>query len=495
MAPIHAITFTNTFLVTSNEGDQHSLRVVGPKEARRKRPHRSRTGCIRCKRRKVKCDEGDPCSNCVKRKESCIRRSPPPSRAPMGVSFPTSVPQVSCSPFSEPEYSPINLLHMELLHHFERWTIPTLAFKHVWPLMLPVAFQSRHTYLVNGMLSLAAAHLDYLCPGNIHYHRAKYVLLNKALADYRSALSLPITTENCDAMLGTANLIHYLMWSDLSFMDCQASDSPLDLSGDRLYHLSTGVRQVFFQAWEHFQHPDSVFSKPGLLQPCMAIEDAVEVKGLNWQRYVKGFMGLYDNPRYHGTGPSSTRQQKSSSCPMMGSPKEENEPRHPSQSDNYFRVVTLWHSYTEGVAYLQSGGLHDEALLRAAYKRLVSRLAVGMAYLSDRSFTKSCPFSAGYQPSKPAEMGLKQEDLVRYVLTISMMCFGPLLQLIGSGGDSRMLILLLHIYRVVGVLLPPGGWDKYWWCRRRVVVMEEAIGREMRRRGVEVCLRRQGEVV
>ncbi|KAK0736931.1 hypothetical protein B0T21DRAFT_383024 [Apiosordaria backusii] len=412
MSPVRVTTFTNTFLVASDGGDQHRLRVVGPEEARKKRPHR------------VKCDEGEPCSNCVKRKESCIRRSPPPPpRVSSQVATSSSMPrEISCSPISEPECSPINLLHMELLHHFDRWTIPTLAFKHIWPSMLQLAFQ-----------------------------------------------------------VITSTLIHYLMWCDLSFMDSQSPNAPLDLSGDRLYYLSTGVRQVFFQAWQHFQQPSSLFSRPGLLQPCMAIEDVVEAKGLNWQRYVKGFMGLYDNPRYHGNGSFGFFSSASSSS-------RQNSP-----------FVTLWHSYTEGVAYLRSGGIHDEALLRAAYKRLVSRLAVAMAYLSDRSFTKSCPFSAGYKPTKPPDnLGLKQEDVVRYVLTISMMCFGPLLQLIREG-DSRMLILLLHIYRVVGVLLPPGrgkqAGDEYWWCRRRVVVMEEVIGREMKRRGVEVCLRRQGEVV
>jgi hypothetical protein len=71
-----------------------------------------------------------------------------------------------------------------------------------------------------------------------------------------------------------------------------------------------------------------------------------------------------------------------------------------------------------------------------------------------------------------------------------MMCFGPLLALISSG-DSRMLVVLFHIYRVVGALLPE---EKYWWCKHRVEVMQEAIGRELRGRGLEVCLRRRSEV-
>lgn len=72
-----------------------------------------------------------------------------------------------------------------------------------------------------------------------------------------------------------------------------------------------------------------------------------------------------------------------------------------------------------------------------------------------------------------------------------MLCFGPFLPLISSG-DSRALVVLFHIYRVVRILLPT---DEFWWCRRRAEVMESAIGDELRARGLEVCIRRQNEVV
>jgi hypothetical protein len=47
----------------------------------------------------------------------------------------------SSSLHSEPEGVPVNLLHMELLHHFERFTIPTLIFQDIWPTMLQLAFR------------------------------------------------------------------------------------------------------------------------------------------------------------------------------------------------------------------------------------------------------------------------------------------------------------------------------------------------------------------
>ena len=51
---------------------------------------------------------------------------------------PTAVPPSVAS-----EGVPVNLLHMELLHHFERFTMPTLCWQEVWPTMLQLAFRVR----------------------------------------------------------------------------------------------------------------------------------------------------------------------------------------------------------------------------------------------------------------------------------------------------------------------------------------------------------------
>ncbi|KAK4157941.1 hypothetical protein C8A00DRAFT_39793 [Chaetomidium leptoderma] len=521
MASLRVTAFANTFLVPNTGRGRPGLKIVGPQDARKKRPHR--------------CDEGDPCRNCVKRKEACVRPSPPspnrrgerespPLTSPLLTSPP---PEEAWCPLSEPECGAMNLLHMELLHHFEQESILTLPFQEVWPRMLQLAFQSRqHTYLVNAMLSFAAAHLDYLHPGNTQYHRAKHALLNKALHGFRETLSAPITADNCDALLGTANLIQFLMWCDLSFMEPQvlssssssssSSSGRLDLSADRLYLLSTGVRQIFFMAWPLFQSAHSVFTRVGLLQPCMALEDVVDARGLNWQRHVRAFMDLYDNPRYRGgreafasipptaTPPSpyylspttasessqspqpcwasDTRSSSSSSSSSNSSSAAYLEGLLPSPppppSSSYtgpppYKVMTLWQSYKEGEAYVQHAGAHDEARVRAAFRRLSARLAVAMAFVSDEEEA-----AAGRSGRRRPEV--KRSDMVRYVSTFPMLCFGPLLTLISSG-DSRMLVVLFHVYRVVG-------------CRKRVEVMQEAIGSELRSRGLEVCLRRRSEV-
>ncbi|KAK4252327.1 hypothetical protein C7999DRAFT_10053 [Corynascus novoguineensis] len=551
MSSLQITTFANTFLVTNGGLSGPVLESVGPHETRKKRPHR--------------CDEGDPCRNCVKRKETCVRLGQTsPSQRRLETPPPTSPPpEVTWPPLSEEESSPINLLHMELLHHFERYTIPTLPFQDVWPKMLQLVFQSQqHIYLLNAMLSLAAAHLNYLCPGRAQYQRAKYVLQNKALNDYRQTLSRPITADNCDALLGTANLIQFLMWCDLGFMDAQqqhqqqhhhrrlneSTAASLDLSSDRLYFLSTGVRQIFFMAWPLFQTERSAFSlsprrhrpgSSGLLQPCVALEESVDARGgLGWRRHARGFTALYDNPRYRGDGrcraaaeggvypspPPSSSSYCSFSFSSPSSPGT-NVGTNASATDINgigacqsstayldglfsdlsptgappYKVMTLWQSYKEGEAHVRNAGTHDEGLTRAAYGRLAARLAIAMAFAMDydrggggsTAFPQSSGMRSGagraYSCGQPQ---VRKSDMVRYVTTFPMMCFGPLLNLI-STGDSRMLVLLFHIYHVTGMLLPE---ETYWWCRKRVLVMKEAIGRELHRRGFEVCLRRKNEV-
>jgi hypothetical protein len=163
--------------------------------------------------------------------------------------------------------------------------------------------------------------------------------------------------------------------------------------------------------------------------------------------------------------------------------------RHTSLSstdDSPYKIMTLWQSHKEGQIYLENAGAHDEALVRTAYKRLATRVSVALAFVMDGG-NRGDPASkmGGYGPYTD----VRSSDLVRYVTTFPMMCFGPLLGMISSG-DSRMLVLLFHIYRVTGALLPD---DTYWWCKKRVEVMGEAIGRELRSRGLEVCLRRHGE--
>jgi hypothetical protein len=151
------------------------------------------------------------------------------------------------------------------------------------------------------------------------------------------------------------------------------------------------------------------------------------------------------------------------------------------------RVSVLFESYKEADAFVRSGCVANESLTRAAYKRLARRLAIAMAFVEDAR-RRGRTAAEGFQKDPVSGFltsTFSQEDIVRYVLTFPMLCFGPLLPLI-SAGDSRMLLLLYHIYHVVDELLPH---DQAWWCRKRVVVMKKVIKEELKARGLEVCLK------
>jgi hypothetical protein len=364
------------------------------------------------------------------------------------------------------------------------------------------------------MLSLSAAHLSYLLPLDPRYARAKHSLLGRALHDYREALSAPITPQNCDPLLGGAILVHYLLWCDLSFMDGQGSpsaDHVLDLSADRLYWLSTGQRQIFFMAWPLFQREESIFMRVGILRPCMALSDEVEARGLNWRKYARIFEEIYDNPRYQGgrgvaadsgdleseySGPGTPELSLlSDECPLgifSGRPPPDmGFDLSSSSSDPSLRVSTLFDSYKEGEVFVKNGGIVNEGVTRSAYKRLSERVSIAMVFLAESRRDTGCPM-LGLQKDPLAlfpSSTFSQGDMARYVLTFPMLCFGPLLPLI-SRGDSRVLLLLYHVYQMVEELLPS---DRFWWCRKRSLVMRQSMMEELRARGLEVCIRHADE--
>lgn len=69
--------------------------------------------------------------------------------------------------------------------------------------------RKQHDYLMNAMLSIAAAHLSSMCPYDDRYRCASLSSLSQSVENFRQQLSMPITTENSDPLMGTAILIHY----------------------------------------------------------------------------------------------------------------------------------------------------------------------------------------------------------------------------------------------------------------------------------------------
>ncbi|OLN83073.1 Sterol uptake control protein 2-like protein 10 [Colletotrichum chlorophyti] len=270
-------------------------------EPKKKKAHKkSRGGCASCKKRKVKCDELLPCTNCLRRNEKCV-----PSHK-------SSTPETEPSP--DPprpldSSGPVNLLHMELFHHFQQTTAPSLCFANVWSLAIPLAF--REEYLMTAMLALSARHLTILHTQiEEKYTQASLALVSRSCALFSVALDREDSGDKCDPLFFTAQLIHYLTWCNLEFLEQNDSQHRLDLSRDQLFLLSSGVR--VFLSGTRAHGSDSIFVKMSQVSECAALDGIIAGQGMDRGGIVEAFMQKYDgltpNALTHGPAPSNTRE-------------------------------------------------------------------------------------------------------------------------------------------------------------------------------------------
>ncbi|KAH0432392.1 C6 transcription factor [Colletotrichum camelliae] len=265
-----------------------SLRFIDPthSEPKKMRAHKkSRGGCGACKKRKVKCDKQTPCSNCIRRNETC--ESTHKSSA---------TPEQEASPASSrpPDLSgTVNLVHLELFHHFQHATVPTLCFAEVWGPATCLAFKEE--YLMTAMLATSARHLSVLRPDEPVYNEATLTLLSRSCAGFSAALSQEDGREKHNPLFFTAMLIHYLTWCNLDFLEDEempANGRRLDLKGDQLFLLSSGVR-VFLSS-TRAQGPDSIFANMSSISQCSALETIVASQGMDCDGIVTDFMRRFD---------------------------------------------------------------------------------------------------------------------------------------------------------------------------------------------------------
>ncbi|KAK1830463.1 hypothetical protein QBC39DRAFT_391922 [Podospora conica] len=240
---------------------------------------KSRTGCLRCKQRRVKCDENRPCKACQRHGVDCSLVSGPSRQgespqtpaqsaaADSPRSRSTSLPPPSAasshsSPFASSHPSPVpiktesshqatsteTLPHfdkfaptpshadqenwvadLELLHHFTVYTskslFPSLSStpderNKIWEIAAPKeAFT--HVFLLHQLLAIAAFHLAYLEP----HRRKKYAVQasqhqSMAIQGVRAALS-NISPHNCHSLFAASALL---------FISALADSGPVDQS-------------------------------------------------------------------------------------------------------------------------------------------------------------------------------------------------------------------------------------------------------------------------
>ncbi|KAH8883478.1 hypothetical protein GQ53DRAFT_429575 [Thozetella sp. PMI_491] len=495
-------SFAHTFLVDDGyNGSQ--LKFEGPPPLRKKKPHKkSRLGCVSCKKRKVKCDEKTPCGNCIKRHEICRPASEiAPHRPPASArSLPKPLVAV---PLSDAD-GQVNFFHLQLFYHFEQETARTIPFGPVWPKLLQTAFHEK--YLLNAMLALASQHLAFLQPEDPRFANAFMGFLQRSLVEYRDTLSATITERNCDALFGTSLLIHFLSWSNIDFLDSQGPDDPLDLSDDRPFVLSRGIRDVHSAAWPLVNRPGGIWSSAPILRPCNALEEVAEIHGLRWRGIRRILMAAYDNPRYRGgrwdtTSPYSPGSASSSSPGEMAletqSPptSRANVSRPRASPVRFEHTVAQFMSFRFDILRINDiakttpfwlvpttlEGADEQEITRAAFERTATRVSIMVAYVEEGRPLQSYPRTMW----RPNHNGmLDYRDVIATLNSLSIATFGPLVPLI-LNSDSRALLLLYHLYRATNFLLEGSA---AWWVLKRTSVMEARLQNELAARGIGTSL-------
>ncbi|TID19004.1 putative C6 transcription factor [Venturia nashicola] len=187
----------------------------------RKSHRKTRTGCVSCKQRKVKCDELRPsCTNCTRRYTPCVYL---PTVPPVALASPASTASQRPSPATsssralpthhptnpgshvtlaaQPSARPFDMLQLELLHNWSTSTCYTLSpdAREEYRIEAP-KFAFAHPFVMHAIMAISALHLAYLR----HERRDYYLFHAKAHheAGLRTASGLlgSMNEKNCVPM-------------------------------------------------------------------------------------------------------------------------------------------------------------------------------------------------------------------------------------------------------------------------------------------------------
>ncbi|KAH7009028.1 C6 zinc finger domain-containing protein [Ilyonectria destructans] len=201
---------------------------------------KSRRGCQRCKKRRVKCDEKKPCTACINHGVTCsltedFGDSPlaaSKSNAPLGKTntspkIRVSSPADPCLHFGQRLTSSATdsvfrgtwAIDLELIHHFTATTCHTLPragkLKQIWQVEVPKS-GTKYPFVMHQILAVSALHLGHLHPENrqrfVSYaSRHQFV----AVAGLRKLIN-SITPEDCEALFSASSMLSLSAYATFS---------------------------------------------------------------------------------------------------------------------------------------------------------------------------------------------------------------------------------------------------------------------------------------
>ncbi|KAG4034911.1 hypothetical protein MFRU_002g02600 [Monilinia fructicola] len=210
---------------------------------RPRRPHhKSRTGCLQCKSRKVKCDEKKPsCQKCRSYGSECsylhthpmkslhsheiqcssMMRQGSKSKSPTSEILSSKVessprPPASPTPSLSPSNHSFSILDMELLHYYTMYGVSDFVdFASGQELFRTTVVEHafKFPFLMHEILALAALQLSHARPFKAaYYYEASTTHLTSALQLFQSAIS-DLTAENCQACFAFTTIMFTFAWS------------------------------------------------------------------------------------------------------------------------------------------------------------------------------------------------------------------------------------------------------------------------------------------
>ncbi|KAI1761499.1 hypothetical protein GGR53DRAFT_24198 [Hypoxylon sp. FL1150] len=438
--------FTNTFVLSSAPSsrggqDQQVLSEIpkalsGIDPSRQRRAHqKSRTGCENCRRRRIKCSEGNDgasCNSCSRRGERCQR----PLRYNRGSSTPSIPKPVLNNPI--PSFGPtdtvLNLDHLKLFHHFQTCTRHTLILNpEIWDYATQLSFQ--YDFLMYTILCVTARHLAFLRPEDITYPRTAASHLCRALPKFRHKLAENFSSTHIDAFMATSLLLQYEAWTSTDFStDLDSTAAPFDPARDRVFAMGSCFKEVFLKSVPALCRQPSKFLPLLRCNPMDTLVPAARISNDTLAKYEDFFS--YGRPV----------TLKLLEVPLSS-----------PDSEDDLAASNLW-QHRDCQAENQPEPGEDE------FAPIVARLGLMLSFLPE---AHPRDYSG---PQSPLFI-----HLARYILSFPVMChlaqqrrpghFSAMVQ----QGDPHALSMLYHFYRAVRILLPS---DNCWWAHRRATVFE-----------------------
>lgn len=338
------------------------------------------------------------------------------------------MPTPALLPSRKPADASVNLDHLRLFHHFQTNTRQTLLFEPViWDAALRLSLH--FDFLMNGILCVAARHLDSLQPTQAtlpSYSTTAARHLDSALTGFRRQIAGSFTSTHIDVFVATSLLLQYDVWSNVDFLPAaQRGDrnKGFGLSADCFFSFSSSLKQMFLKCVPLIVSQPSSFMPQVQFNFPETVIAASKLHADDMEAYQEFFS--YDRPL---------------EAEMLALPPQ------PSRGGGVIEGEP-WRNHNFEV--------DDEDLINTGYVPAVAQLCLIASFIGN---TKRL---------RPQEV----KCLARYVLSFPIMCRGAFAAMVQQD-DPHALLVLYHFYRAVKMLLPK---EEYWWAHKRATMRESEL--------------------